>query len=376
MGTVFSGAVSTAPRWRRPSCPPVPRNRTSGPLNDHPGTVHWPGTTYAQAMRLADTPAPPRAGGQAHGTAVPAVPAGHNRTAAAGRADSAAARGPGVGDPVFDAPWPRSWQAATRSPRPGTTSSRGLAGPQAPRAARGRAGRHRLPRRRGGGEGKFMLLYDPAGKAAGPGPSAAWCGARGRGRGDGGRPAASARLAGARLADALDLHAPGYARPSGTLTRVITEGYGAKSDDAPSTGFELRASWCPADGGTRRRRRAAAEIRSAVAAWCELLASAAGLPAAGTAAIGGRARTRRRRGPGAARPGFGRGAAAPMTGRRARNERAKTPDPAASTAAAGGPGGGGGDHGWADEKRSTRRRDENRSGRSPTCSNRARACRR
>ena len=89
------------------------------------------------------------------------------------------------------------------------------------------------------------------------------------------------------LTDALDLHAPGYAAPSGTVTRVITEGYGAKSDDAPSTGFELRASWCPADGGDGDEM--AAEIGGAVAAWCELLASAAGLPAPGTVAIGGRA---------------------------------------------------------------------------------------
>ena len=33
------------------------------------------------------------------------------------------------------------------------------------------------------------------------------------------------------LTDALDLHAPGYGAPSGTVTRVITEGYGAKADD-------------------------------------------------------------------------------------------------------------------------------------------------
>ena len=61
------------------------------------------------------------------------------------------------------------------------------------------------------------------------------------------------------LTDALDLHAPGYGAPSGTVTRVITEGYGAKADEPPSTGFELRASWCPADdeidGRDRRRRR-------------------------------------------------------------------------------------------------------------------------
>ena len=104
------------------------------------------------------------------------------------------------------------------------------------------------------------------------------------------------------LTDALDLHAPGYAAPSGTVTRVITEGYGAKSDDPPATGFELRASWCPADGGDGGDGdEIAAEISGAVAAWCELLASAAGLPAAGTLAIGGRGADAAGGGPGGRR---------------------------------------------------------------------------
>ena len=47
------------------------------------------------------------------------------------------------------------------------------------------------------------------------------------------------------LSEALDAHAPGYAVPSGTVTRVITEGFGAKRDELPLTGFELRASWSP-----------------------------------------------------------------------------------------------------------------------------------
>jgi len=90
------------------------------------------------------------------------------------------------------------------------------------------------------------------------------------------------------LTDALDLHAPGYAAPSGTVTRVITEGYGSKSGEPPSTGFELRASWCPA-GPTGAANPADGalddEISGAVAAWCDLLAAAAGLPAPGTRAI-------------------------------------------------------------------------------------------
>ncbi|MGC1757527.1 MAG: DUF3000 family protein, partial [Trebonia sp.] len=38
------------------------------------------------------------------------------------------------------------------------------------------------------------------------------------------------------LTEALDLHAPGYSAPSGTVTRVITEGFGVKDGEPPATG--------------------------------------------------------------------------------------------------------------------------------------------
>jgi hypothetical protein len=86
------------------------------------------------------------------------------------------------------------------------------------------------------------------------------------------------------LTEALDLHAPGYSASSGTVTRVITEGFGVKDGEPPATGFELRASWCPGDD----------DFGGDVAAWCDLIAAAAGLPAQppGTRALrsGGRRR--------------------------------------------------------------------------------------
>jgi hypothetical protein len=72
------------------------------------------------------------------------------------------------------------------------------------------------------------------------------------------------------LTDALSLHVPEYTAPSGTVTRVITEGFGAKEDEPPLTGFELRASWSPPED---------TDLGGNVAAWCDLLAAAAGLPA-------------------------------------------------------------------------------------------------
>jgi len=89
------------------------------------------------------------------------------------------------------------------------------------------------------------------------------------------------------LTDALDTYAPGYGTLSGTVTRVVTEGFGAKQDEDPLTGFELRASWSPEDG---------TDLGADVAAWCDLMAAAAGLPPQppGTRAIRPGAARRRR----------------------------------------------------------------------------------
>jgi hypothetical protein len=85
------------------------------------------------------------------------------------------------------------------------------------------------------------------------------------------------------LTDALETHAPGYTAPSGTVTRVITEGFGSKDDEPPRTEFELRASWSPPED---------TDLGVNVAAWVDLLAAAAGLPSQppGTTALrpGGR----------------------------------------------------------------------------------------
>jgi hypothetical protein len=92
------------------------------------------------------------------------------------------------------------------------------------------------------------------------------------------------------LTEALDAHAAGYAAPSGTVTRVITEGFGGKEDEPTATGLELRASWSPAgpvSAGPVSSSAAAAgpaadgpELAGHVAAWCDALCTAAGLPPA------------------------------------------------------------------------------------------------
>jgi hypothetical protein len=93
------------------------------------------------------------------------------------------------------------------------------------------------------------------------------------------------------LSEALDAHVPGYAVPSGTVTRVITEGFGAKRDELPLTGFELRASWSPAgpggasDTGSGQSDLATLDFSAHIAAWCDCLSAAAGLEPPGTRAL-------------------------------------------------------------------------------------------
>jgi Protein of unknown function (DUF3000) len=260
-------------------------------------------------MRLADTPAPLRAGGQAD-----AVPAGHHRTAAAGRDDSAQALGSNAGDPVFDAA-----TAALEAGRDAVASARDdleFEGWPAPKRLAPHAVALAATAFRDGeeaGEGKLMLLYDPAGQDGWTGTFRVVIQVQADVEEEMAADPLLGEVGWSWLTDALDLHAPGYAAPSGTVTRVITEGYGAKADDLLATGFELRASWCPGDDGDDAELGAdlgaglAAEIGGAVAAWCELLASAAGLPAAGTLAIGGRGVRARAGGPGRGGPGFGSG---------------------------------------------------------------------
>ena len=89
------------------------------------------------------------------------------------------------------------------------------------------------------------------------------------------------------LSEALDAHVPGYAVPSGTVTRVITEGFGAKRDELPLTGFELRASWSPTGPGNRADDNDldTLDLSAHISAWCDCLSAAAGLEPPGTRAL-------------------------------------------------------------------------------------------
>ncbi|HEY0718144.1 MAG TPA: DUF3000 family protein [Streptosporangiaceae bacterium] len=97
------------------------------------------------------------------------------------------------------------------------------------------------------------------------------------------------------LIEALEARTPGYGTPSGTVTRVTTEGFGGKESEPPVYGFEQRASWSPTmpagrrtpDGPAALDDPAALDIAAHVTAWCDSLAAAAGVPplAPGTHAL-------------------------------------------------------------------------------------------
>jgi Protein of unknown function (DUF3000) len=75
------------------------------------------------------------------------------------------------------------------------------------------------------------------------------------------------------LTEALDARSTGYRMISGTVTTVITQGFGSKEDEPTSTEFELRASWSPVISDD-----SSAALDTHVAAWCDVICAAAGLP--------------------------------------------------------------------------------------------------
>jgi hypothetical protein len=70
------------------------------------------------------------------------------------------------------------------------------------------------------------------------------------------------------LTEALAGHGATFLAESGTVTRVISESFGAMSTQPGSAQIEIRASWTPLDDA----------LGAHLLAWCELLCTTAGLP--------------------------------------------------------------------------------------------------
>ncbi len=131
--------------------------------------------------------------------------------------------------------------------------------------------------------GRLILLYDPAGQPGWPGPFRFVAQIQAEVEPEIAVDPMLGPVGWSWLTEALDARAAQYAAPSGTVTRVVTEGFGAKSDDPAATEFELRASWSPMDPAAPGS--AHPNLASHLAAWCDALCAAAGLPAPGVSTL-------------------------------------------------------------------------------------------
>jgi hypothetical protein len=153
------------------------------------------------------------------------------------------------------------------------------------------------------GSGRLVLLYDPAGQPGWAGPLRIIAFIRAELDPEIAADPLIGQVGWSWLTEALDSRTAGYVKPSGTVTRVVTEGFGAKHGEPAATGFEMRASWSPAGADTEPGPDATAgladptaglaglaesgDLAGHLAAWCEALCAASGLPplAAGVTAI-------------------------------------------------------------------------------------------
>jgi hypothetical protein len=117
------------------------------------------------------------------------------------------------------------------------------------------------------GTGRIVLLHDPAGNDAWQGTFRCVAYARADIEPEMVTDPLLSEVGWTWLCDALRAHHAEYIAPSGTVTRVASEGFGGMADDPASAQIEVRASWTPVG-----------DLRPHVEAWGELLCTAAGLP--------------------------------------------------------------------------------------------------
>ncbi len=131
------------------------------------------------------------------------------------------------------------------------------------------------------GWGRFVLLYDPACQPGWAGPLRIIAYIRADLEPEIATDPLIGQVGWSWLTEALDARTDGYGQTSGTVTRVVTEGFGGKQDEPVATEFELRASWSPAGPDS-----ADPGLDGHVAAWCDALCTASGLPpSAGVSAL-------------------------------------------------------------------------------------------
>ncbi|NAZ86315.1 DUF3000 family protein [Kineococcus sp. T90] len=132
--------------------------------------------------------------------------------------------------------------------------------------------------------GRFILLHDPAAPAEWGGTFRVVTYVRADLEPEVGADPMLGQVGWSWLEDALREHGALAAGVGGTVTRVLSEGYGALADRPPSVDVEVRASWTPlaagTDAGTGGAGGAGApfEVGAHLEAWSLLLCTVAGLP--------------------------------------------------------------------------------------------------
>jgi Protein of unknown function (DUF3000) len=127
--------------------------------------------------------------------------------------------------------------------------------------------------------GRLILLHDPAGHEAWHGQFRLVCYARAALDTEMAADPLFGRIGWSWLVEALGAHAAAYTAPSGTVTRVSSESFGAIAGEVASAEMEIRASWTPLDAET------APGLTAHVEAFGDLLATVAGLPPVSDGAV-------------------------------------------------------------------------------------------
>lgn len=121
--------------------------------------------------------------------------------------------------------------------------------------------------------GRLVLLHDPAGHDSWQGAFRVVTYVRADVEPEMGADPLLPSVGWAWLVDALAGRNASHVAPSGTVTRVASESFGALVDRPAAAEVEIRASWTPLD----------AQLAPHLSAWCDLLYAMAGLPPDGPA---------------------------------------------------------------------------------------------
>ncbi len=115
--------------------------------------------------------------------------------------------------------------------------------------------------------GRFVLLYDPAGQEAWEGSFRAVTFVRAALEPDLGADPMIGEIGWTWLQECLDGAGASYTAVGGTVTRVVSESFGALAQRPTTVEIEIRASWTPRD-----------DVAVHLEAWSALLCTVGGLP--------------------------------------------------------------------------------------------------